>query len=312
MNNKEFLKDLYTEREMKKQAISYFIKKHHPILYSDIMSIEINSGFLVKAYCFINNIFTNPLCYCGKETSFVSMTSGFSKTCSYKCMGKVDETKLKRKATTQEKYGVDNISLVTREQAGTTIKNKSPELKEQFVRKMRETSLERFGVTNVNKSTSIREKTKQTNLERYGVEYPTQSKKIIMTMQENNLKKYGVISVSQLSEVHNKKFKFRFKEYVWKTGEISKVQGHEPIVLKELEAQGYTFNDIKTSPKEMPIIMYKLNGKDKRYFPDIFIPKDNIIIEVKSNYTILCNLEMNKEKFDAVRNLGYDFRVEIR
>jgi len=314
MTNIELLKDLYTEREMKKQAISFFIKKHHQELYNEIMDIDLNYGFLAKAYCFINLIDKNPICNCGKKTTFVSMTQGFSKTCSYKCMGKVDITKLKRKSTTQKKYGVDNISLVTRNKVAEKIRNKTTAEKLEILEKTQSTCLKKFGETNAMKSSVIQLKARKTNLKKYGVEYPTQSKIVIENQQNNNLIKYGVRSVSQIPEVQDKKenSSFKRKEYMWRTGEISLVQGYEPILLKELEEDGYKFNDILTSPKDMPKIMYQLNEKEHRYYPDIFIPKDNIIIEVKSTYTIKCNLEKNKAKFEATRNLGFDFRVEVR
>lgn len=35
----------------------------------------------------------------------------------------------------------------------------------------------------------------------------------------------------------------------------------------------------------MPSIWYDANNKKKRYFPDIYIKKENTIIEVKSDYT---------------------------
>src|SRR5574344_717032 len=108
-DNISLLVDLYSEREMKKQAISFFIKKHHPNLYSEIMDIINDGTFLVNAYCYINHLIEKPKCHCGKNTTFVSMVKGFSKTCSYKCMGAVENTKQKRKETTISKYGVENI-----------------------------------------------------------------------------------------------------------------------------------------------------------------------------------------------------------
>lgn len=62
----------------------------------------------------------------------------------------------------------------------------------------------------------------------------------------------------------------------------------------------------------MPQIMYILKGKNKRYFPDIYIPKENIIIEVKSDYNSNIEVDKNQAKWKATRDLGYDFRVEVR
>jgi hypothetical protein len=60
------------------------------------------------------------------------------------------------------------------------------------------------------------------------------------------------------------------------------VQGYEPIVLKELEESGYCFNDVKTQQDDMSVIWYYFKGVKRRYFPDFYIPSENLIIEVKS------------------------------
>lgn len=314
MMNKELLKDLYTEREMKKQAISFYVKKYHKELYDEIMNIDINYGFLAKAYCYIYSTSENPKCHCGKETKFISMVKGFSKTCSSKCMGMVDETKEKRMKTTQEKYGVNNISLVTRDKVSEILKNKSDEEKKEIDDKRKQSYIKKYGVNNPNKSRKIRDKTKHTNIEKYGVEYPTQSKDVIKTRTKNNIKKYGVESPTQLPEIFEKAVKngYRRKEYKWKTGEISIIQGYEDKVLRDLEYSGYTFNQVKTDSIDMPEFFYYLDGKKKRYFPDIFIPEENKVIEVKSNYTIKCNLEKNKLKFESVRQAGYNFELIVK
>lgn len=315
-SNIALLLDLYSEREMKKQAISFHIKKYHPTLYADIMDIIKGANFLTNAYCYINQIDENPKCHCGKNTTFVSMSKGFSKTCSCKCMGIIENTKAKRKATTLKKYGVENISSakLIRTKVASKLSERTFEQKQESLKKYEKTCLKNHGVTNPNKSKSIREKTKRTNLEKLGVEHPTQSPKVIEKMQINNLEKYGVLSISQIASVQEKKDKstYRRKEYIWKTGEVSIVQGYEPLVLKELEEKGYTFQKVKTKAVDMPKFLYTHKTKTKRYFPDIFIPEDNIIIEVKSTYTVKCNVEINNLKFQSVIDAGYEFRLEVR
>ena len=313
-NNITLLVDLYSEREMKKQAISFHIKKHYPILYSEIMSIINGASFLINAYCYINQIYENPKCHCGSNTTFISMSKGFSKTCSYKCMGLVDVTKTKRKYTTLKKYGFENISVPTRHIVAEKLKNKTDTEKKSIDEKKKIAYLKNHGVNNPNKSKLIRNKTKKTNLEKYGVEYPTQASEIVDLRRSNNLEKYGVISPTQLPEIYEKSVKsnYRRKEYVWKTGQVSIVQGYEPLVLKELEDLGYSFDQVKTKATDMPKFSYIHKNKTKRYFPDIFIPKDNIVIEVKSDYTVVCNTEINSLKFQSVVDAGYEFRLEVR
>ncbi len=118
----------------------------------------------------------------------------------------------------------------------------------------------------------------------------------------------------QHPEIINKQNrKYNHKDYTWKTGEISRVQGFETIVLAEYENNGYLYNDIKTNKIDMPEIWYiGLDDKKHRYFPDFYIPKNNLIIEVKSTWTVTLNDEINQLKYEAVKDCGYKFLLEIR
>lgn len=167
---------------------------------------------------------------------------------------------------------------------------------------------------NVFASTAIKEKIKQTNLIKYGYENPMCSIPIQEKAKQTTIEKYGVENSMFSSEFVEKwqKSAWSRKEYRWKTGEISLVQGNEPIVLKELEEDGYRFNDVFTEVSYMPVILYEFEGKQKRYYPDIFIPKENRIIEVKSEYTLHKEWDKNQTKFNATKELGFDFKLEIR
>lgn len=143
--------------------------------------------------------------------------------------------------------------------------------------------IETYGVVNAMYLQSSKDKIKETNLERYGLLFPN--------MLSNG---YG------------------HKEYKWKTGEISIVQGYEPIVLKELEDSGYTYEMVITGSSRIPTIPYEFENKKHLYYPDIFIPSENLIIEVKSDYTLNKEFDRNKAKFDAVKELGFNFKLEVR
>jgi len=256
---------------------------------------------------------------------------------------KSKDTKEKIRKTCLEKYGFDSIFKVPkiRRKAEDTmvlkygVKNYS--MTKEFKTSMKKILLEKYGVETLMAAKEIRNKIKNTlkskynvtnisqipghnikfknsSLEHFGTEHPMINKTVKNKAMRTCFNKYGVSHPLQVPEFFEKAQKaiFKRKEYKWKTGEISLVQGYEPIVLKELEEQGYKFEDVFTSPKDMPKIMYQLNEKEHRYFPDIFIPKDNIIIEVKSDYTVKCDLEKNEAKFEATKALGFDFRLEVR
>ncbi len=51
--------------------------------------------------------------------------------------------------------------------------------------------------------------------------------------------------------------------------------------------------------------------KNKVYFPDIYIPESNVIIEVKSDYTYEKELDKNIAKSQASVECGYNFQFWI-
>ena len=95
------------------------------------------------------------------------------------------------------------------------------------------------------------------------------------------------------------------------SGKIIKVQGYEryvlPNLLKERNEQ-----DVFHRRTDMPEIWYiGDDGKNHKYYPDFYIPKDNMIIEVKSTWTY--NIELNKNwlKKEATEQLGFNFKFII-
>lgn len=222
----------------------------------------------------------------------------------------------KFKATCLEKFGVENPSTL-------------PEIQE----KINDTNMKNLGVTRPMKNSEVVEKVRTSNnlkygsdyifgsehfkdvmLETYGTDNAMKLEKFKKVAKNTSNKRWGVDYPMHAACIFEKcrTASYKLKTYTWKTGEISKVQGHEPIVLKELEDDGYTFSEVKTESKDMPKIMYHYEGSEYRYFPDIYIPKENLLIEVKSQYTLDAQLEKNNAKFTAAKQMGFNFRLEIR
>lgn len=101
-----------------------------------------------------------------------------------------------------------------------------------------------------------------------------------------------------------------FKEYILPSGKIIKIQGYENLALDEL-LKRYSERCIITDRTQMPKITYILNGTLHQYYPDIYIPSENIIIEVKSFWTYNLKLVKNILKSLATRQLGFDFEFWI-
>lgn len=100
------------------------------------------------------------------------------------------------------------------------------------------------------------------------------------------------------------------KYFVLPSGKEIYYQGYEDVAIKKL-LQDFSEEEIILSRKEIPQIWYDFQWKRRRYYPDIWIPKDNLIIEVKSTWTFEKNLKVNLLKRDAVLQLGYNFEFWI-
>lgn len=250
----------------------------------------------------VNNLFKNP------DVAINGMLNKYDVSTNMH----LEKIKNKIKTTLTKKYGVENpsqIKEIKEKKKQTLLANFGVEhnsmietVKKQKIKK----SLEKYGVEHVLQSAEVRAKGKQTILKKYGVEHHLQDPKIYAKTKKTNLEKYGHEFPVMLSDT------FRIKEFKWKTGEISLVQGYEPIVLKELEDKGYTYEEVITGPNRVPTIPYVFEGEEHLYFPDIFIPKENLIIEVKSDYTLNIKYEKNQAKFSAVKSHGFDFKLEVR
>jgi len=117
-----------------------------------------------------------------------------------------------------------------------------------------------------------------------------------------------VPEIAELNAKNNQSYKFH--EITTPSGNIIRLQGYEPIKYQQLLDDGYKEEDILHKKSDVPEIWYEYDGR-RRYYPDFYIPKDNLIIEVKSKYTYLIEEDKNKEKFKAVKKLGYKFQLEI-
>jgi hypothetical protein len=103
----------------------------------------------------------------------------------------------------------------------------------------------------------------------------------------------------------------RNKKAILPSGKEIIYQGYEMIAILEL-LKTYSEEEIKSERKEIPSISYLgEDNKSHRYFPDIYIPNGNLIIEVKSEWTMKQNLEKNLLKSRAARDLGYNFEFWI-
>lgn len=102
---------------------------------------------------------------------------------------------------------------------------------------------------------------------------------------------------------------------------LVRVQGYEPQALTYLtDVVGFRSKDIIVeSEGGVPVVEYKTGKRHRRYFPDMFIKKDNAIIEVKSDYTLGMGKSrrhrncwnLNRLKAYACQAAGYQFSLML-
>jgi hypothetical protein len=96
-------------------------------------------------------------------------------------------------------------------------------------------------------------------------------------------------------------------------GRTVMVQGFEPQALDYLQKYGrFKPSQIECGRgADIPRISYSYKGCNRVYYPDIFIPHLNLIIEVKSAYTYKAGFASNEAKRQACRRQGFTFRYLV-
>jgi hypothetical protein len=257
-------------------------------------------------------------CYCGEE--MMKNVRCFLK--APRCTG--CSCKL-REETNMERYESKNLfsSEYGKEKIANYHKTKSPEQREETIRRAKETCLKNNGyecalaLPTVRQLATeahilkwgdrpgcvkeIREKMETTNMKKLGVKYPLESKEVQETIKKNIFKKYGVTHIMQVPEIFEKAqaSAFKLKLYTFPSGRENKIQGYENKCLDYLL---FTLNinedDIILGAKNMPKVMYTIkNGIDeRRYFMDAYIKSKDKGIEVKSVWTYCKYTELAKNK----------------
>ena len=258
-------------------------------------NIELRS-FSEKIYWMINDFVDWPTCVnCNNSFmphNFYGINGGYYEHfCSKKCRHEKAQTS--RTSTNLDRFGVENTF-------------QSEEKKQKIV----ETCQKRYEVDNPSSSSIIKERRKQTNLDRFGVENTFQSEEKKQKIVETCIETFGVKHPLQNTTIFERVNKKRTYKMILPSGKIQNYQGYENVAISKLLSI-YEENDIVLDKCSMPTIWYNFNGENKRYFPDIFIPKDKLIIEVKSTWTFKKDFEKNLAKRIGVINAYLKFQFWI-
>jgi len=204
-------------------------------------------------------------------------------------ISQLPEILAKKKETWMKNYGVDNPSKAQINK--DKIKASWPEIK----RKRKETMLNKYGVESYNSTQEFNERRKSTWMEKYGVDNPTKNPEVLHKVM-----------------MSNSKSEYLTKSLILPSGKIIRYQGFEDRVILELLKSGVKEEEIVIGPGNVPRVPYMFNDTHHIYYPDIYIPKYNQIIEVKSKYTWKKYKEKNLAKRKACVDAGFNVNIVIR
>lgn len=185
---------------------------------------------------------------------------------------------------------------------------------------------------------ALNTKSKLTKLERYGISSYNNSKQSASKNKNKSVEEKNIINEKrrktnlELHEVANCFFKAgvkeksaasnsKGKEVVLPSGKIVRLRGYEDLVisilLKSYNEDQLVIDDM-LQQYQIPIFSYvNVNQHTAHYYPDIYIPSENKIIEVKSRWWWDGNgnpkhssrLENNLRKRKAVIAKGYNYEL---
>jgi hypothetical protein len=124
---------------------------------------------------------------------------------------------------------------------------------------------------------------RQEMMDKYGHEWFIQSERYKQIMME----KYGAESPMQCPELFRRaqQASFRRRAYVSPDGETFMVLGYEDAALDDLlYNQGIQVVYAGEDPRIPVYTYYDEDGKAHKYYPEIYIPEENRVIDVKSMY----------------------------
>jgi hypothetical protein len=219
-------------------------------------------------------------CYCGNDTKYHSLK--YKKYCSDACSNKSQE----HRDTVSKRF----------------IKN--PGAYKSYLLKRREKNID----VNIKKRRdTIKNKSLRLGLTEHEY-YSAHSKRSYSNMSDET-KSQRVIKSMETKE-KNKNFGGRsgYKKYMFFGEEVS-LQGYESVVLDSLI---YDFrlskSDIMIGKSNVPVIKY---GKNKMYFPDFYLPNHNLLIEVKSTFTLNQHYSNVMDKCLSCINNGYSILLLV-
>lgn len=233
-------------------------------------------------------------------------------------VSKSSEVKEKIKKTIKEKYGVEhfmqleeyvNKAKKTNEKNHGGVHNLTlPETREKSVKAYVNLYGNKFGHVKEHQNQA-----KQATIEKYG-KFPflisDEGKRRMWikcgseyfagtrTFKEKMMELYGEEHPMKVPEIFAKAqlSSYSLKNFTFPSGKVIQIQGYEHFAIRDLLFGGIDEEDIVTGAENVPHIEYTFQTT-RKYYPDIYIPSRNLLIEIKSLYTFEHEYDKNMAKF---------------
>lgn len=229
--------------------------------------------------------------------------------------------KEKQRETLKKKYNIDDftnlaqiseikskIAATNKELYGNETYFATEDSKIKRIKRLQE----KYGedVINPGQIPGIQDQIKETNLERFGKEWYTQTTEYLIKTQKTKMKNWGAdheMKNEKYFKEHarNSNF-FKWKDYILPSSNVVKIQGYED---KALDILLNDYDESEILIHDVPVFDYIFENTPYKYYPDFYIPKDNLIIEVKSSYTV--TLPKVLEKCESVEKSSYNFKLMV-
>jgi hypothetical protein len=255
---------------------TYFSKNHIDI-YDSIMKFTNNLDlpFIQRVWHWVNNFDKYFTCDCGNKTSFNrNWLDGYKLNCSAKCAQVKQSTKEKRKQTTIQKWGVDNVA------------------KSEIVKEITEKSnIQKWGYKSTFQNEEVRSKWKKNIEEKWGVDHYFKTEEFKAKTKIYYLQKWGVTHQLMIDDVKDRIKKTCLERYGVETYLNTK---HSRESIKSYNRSSYE-DEISDWLKSLGIEV--INSERNFINPqilDIYLPQYKIAIEFNGLYW---HSEFKKDKF---------------
>jgi len=215
---------------------------------------------------------------------------------------KLASVRKKATNTLQDRYGVTNAMQVdqSKEKCKESWRSRFVEghpLRNAEVKaRLEETCLRKYGARNPLCDPSVRKRGQLTLIQKYGTANISSVPILREKARDTNIRKYGYDHWSKNPELFSSARRFKSKQLRLHNGQTVAVQGYEPQAYYLLTS---IYGKSRVHPHALrPISLpYEFKSKTRAFHPDFAVGSH--FFEVKSVYTLLNNLSMNRAKAKA-------------